>query len=222
MTSPTSMRAPSAMLSIAPAGSAYWAGISVPGRVSSFPSSSTRSTVGRRSAPAALRCFTSSTWRLSKPVSSSNWRCTDTPSTTSRNCTWPATSLMTGWVCGSQFATTWPGSTCPPSTTESTVPYGTLCRSRSRPLASRTANSPDRETATWVPSARATRRTFWSRTVPPTLTEMLSAVASREAAPPMWNVRMVSCVPGSPIDWAATTPTDSPWFTISPRARSRP
>jgi hypothetical protein len=25
--------------------------------------------------------------------------------------------------------------------------------------------------------------------------------------PPMWNVRMVSCVPGSPIDCAAITPT---------------
>jgi len=26
----------------------------------------------------------------------------------------------------------------------------------------------------------------------------------------MWNVRIVSCVPGSPIDWAAMTPTASP------------
>ena len=26
----------------------------------------------------------------------------------------------------------------------------------------------------------------------------------------MWNVRIVSCVPGSPIDWAAITPTASP------------
>ena len=25
------------------------------------------------------------------------------------------------------------------------------------------------------------------------------------AAPPMWKVRIVSCVPGSPIDWAAMT-----------------
>src|SRR5213078_589005 len=29
------------------------------------------------------------------------------------------------------------------------------------------------------------------------------------AAPPMWKVRIVSCVPGSPIDWAAITPTAS-------------
>ena len=39
------------------------------------------------------------------------------------------------------------------------------------------------------------------------------ATAVREAAPPMWKVRMVSCVPGSPIDCAAITPTASPTFT---------
>ena len=42
------------------------------------------------------------------------------------------------------------------------------------------------------------------------------------AVPPMWKVRMVSWVPGSPIDWAAMTPTASPMFTGVPRARSRP
>ena len=42
------------------------------------------------------------------------------------------------------------------------------------------------------------------------------------AAPPMWNVRMVSWVPGSPIDCAAMTPTASPMLTGVPRARSRP
>ena len=42
------------------------------------------------------------------------------------------------------------------------------------------------------------------------------------AAPPMWKVRMVSCVPGSPIDCAAMTPTASPMLTLVPRARSRP
>ena len=33
---------------------------------------------------------------------------------------------------------------------------------------------------------------------------------SRPATPPVWNVRIVSCVPGSPIDWAAMMPTASP------------
>ncbi len=28
------------------------------------------------------------------------------------------------------------------------------------------------------------------------------SILPRAAAPPMWNVRIVSCVPGSPIDWA--------------------
>ena len=42
------------------------------------------------------------------------------------------------------------------------------------------------------------------------------------AAPPIWKVRMVSWVPGSPIDWAAMTPTASPILTEVPRARSRP
>ena len=33
---------------------------------------------------------------------------------------------------------------------------------------------------------------------------------TRDAVPPMWKVRMVSCVPGSPMDCAAMTPTASP------------
>jgi hypothetical protein len=50
----------------------------------------------------------------------------------------------------------------------------------------------------------------------------LLATAAREAAPPTWKVRMVSCVPGSPIDCAAITPTASPTLTGEPRPRSRP
>ena len=30
------------------------------------------------------------------------------------------------------------------------------------------------------------------------------------ATPPVWKVLIVSCVPGSPIDWAAIIPTASP------------
>jgi hypothetical protein len=57
---------------------------------------------------------------------------------------------------------------------------------------------------------------------PSLLASTLLAAAARDAAPPMWNVRIVSCVPGSPIDCAAITPTASPVFTSSPRPRSRP
>ena len=42
------------------------------------------------------------------------------------------------------------------------------------------------------------------------------------AMPPVWNVRMVSCVPGSPIDSAAMTPTASPSETGRIIDRSRP
>jgi hypothetical protein len=43
---------------------------------------------------------------------------------------------------------------------------------------------------------------------------------TRDAVPPMWNVRIVSCVPGSPIDCAAMTPTAWPSST-SARWRGR-
>ena len=64
--------------------------------------------------------------------------------------------------------------------------------------------------------------TLMKRIVPVLLTSTLFTAAERDAAPPMWNVRIVSCVPGSPIDCAAITPTASPRFTRWPRARSRP
>ena len=60
------------------------------------------------------------------------------------------------------------------------------------------------------------------RTVPLDFASTALATAARDAAPPMWKVRMVSCVPGSPIDWAAITPTASPLLTSTPRPRSRP
>ena len=47
-------------------------------------------------------------------------------------------------------------------------------------------------------------------------------VMSAPATPPVWNVRIVSCVPGSPIDWAAMMPTASPISAISPVARKMP
>ena len=45
---------------------------------------------------------------------------------------------------------------------------------------------------------------------------------SAPATPPVWNVRMVSCVPGSPIDWAAMMPTASPICASWPVASDRP
>ena len=45
---------------------------------------------------------------------------------------------------------------------------------------------------------------------------------SEPAMPPVWKVRMVSCVPGSPIDWAAITPTASPTSMALPVASDMP
>ena len=47
-------------------------------------------------------------------------------------------------------------------------------------------------------------------------------VMSWPATPPVWKVRMVSCVPGSPIDWAAMIPTASPMLTVKPVAGATP
>ncbi len=47
-------------------------------------------------------------------------------------------------------------------------------------------------------------------------------VMSAPATPPVWNVRMVSWVPGSPIDWAAMMPTASPIIASLPDAIERP
>ena len=43
-----------------------------------------------------------------------------------------------------------------------------------------------------------------------------------EAMPPVWKVRIVSWVPGSPMDWAAMMPTASPPTAGSPEARLTP
>jgi hypothetical protein len=61
-----------------------------------------------------------------------------------------------------------------------------------------------------------------NRITPELLASMLLCAADRDAAPPTWKVRIVSWVPGSPIDWAAMTPTASPALTSEPRPRSRP
>src|SRR5206468_1687755 len=80
-------------------------------------------------------------------------------------------------------------------------------RSRSRPLSSAIATSPLRFMTMSEPSLRFTVLRLWKCTVPAWRFSMVDASARRVAAPPMWKVRMVSCVPGSPIDCAAITPT---------------
>ncbi|CSB28374.1 Uncharacterised protein [Vibrio cholerae] len=74
-------------------------------------------------------------------------------------------------------------------------------------------SSEAREVITSLPSLLVTNFALCSFTEPLFLAWMLFSAAAVDAAPPMWNVRIVSCVPGSPIDCAAITPTASPWFT---------
>ena len=76
--------------------------------------------------------------------------------------------------------------------------------------------------ATGCPSLLRTIFTFTSLTYPSFLASSVDCSTRLDAAPPMWNVRMVSCVPGSPMDWAAMMPTASPMLTSLPRARSLP
>ena len=47
-------------------------------------------------------------------------------------------------------------------------------------------------------------------------------VISKPTTPPVWKVLIVSCVPGSPIDWADIIPTASPTSTGLPVARLYP
>ena len=73
-----------------------------------------------------------------------------------------------------------------------------------------------------APLTRSTTARLSKRTVPLCLASSADCSDTRDAVPPMWNVRIVSCVPGSPIDCAAMMPTAMPSSTSLPVARSRP
>ena len=66
---------------------------------------------------------------------------------------------------------------------------------------------------TGTPSVLITTLRFLTLMVASTPGPRRSTARHHAAAPPMWKVRMVSWVPGSPIDWAAITPTASPTLT---------
>ena len=83
MTSPTDTFDPSSRLTMAPAGSAYTAGMSVFAKVTSLPLALVSRTTGRRSLPPEPRCLGSSTTVLVRPVTSSTWLVTVMPSTKS-------------------------------------------------------------------------------------------------------------------------------------------
>ena len=58
--------------------------------------------------------------------------------------------------------------------------------------------------------------------LPSFLTTILESTSDLEAVPPTWKVRSVNCVPGSPTDWAAITPTASPTCAILSVAKDLP
>ena len=195
--------------------------VSVPGDLPGRPSSFRR-TAGRRSLPADGRSFGSMISMFVRPVSSSVFRLIDTPSSMSSKVTLPG-GLRDDRVgvripVGDDLA----GFDLVTVADREHRAVGQLVRSRSRWCSSTTPTSPERDTATSSPDSRSTVFRLCRRIVPPCLTWMLSTAVAREAAPPMWKVRMVSCVPGSPMDCAAMTPTASPTLTWWPRARSRP
>ena len=82
-------------------------------------------------------------------------------------------------------------------------------------LASIIFTSPERPITTVIsePSSSVVFTVFIpsNSALPPNLANNVDSEAIPDAAPPVWKVRRVSCVPGSPIDWAAITPTASPF-----------
>ena len=77
-------------------------------------------------------------------------------------------------------------------------------------------------TDTVPPTSAIFARPFGLRASNSSTTRGRPCVMSAPATPPVWNVRMVSCVPGSPIDCAATMPTASPIIASLPVASERP
>jgi hypothetical protein len=61
--------------------------------------------------------------------------------------------------------------------------------------------SPSRLITTTSPDSLAMVSSDLNSRVPGILTETLDWAAIRAAVPPMWKVRRVSWVPGSPMDW---------------------
>ncbi len=151
-TSPTAVVWPSLTVMIEPTWKVIATAWSVPWVRTSCPVSSINFTCGRRPLVCDLPPrFGSITTKVDKPVTSSTCLATVAPSSTCSNLTIPAYSVTIGRVCGSQVARMTPALICLPSSPISVAPYGTLCRSRSRPLSSVIITSPERAMTTFSP-----------------------------------------------------------------------
>ena len=188
-----------------------------------LPFESTRDIEGTNSLPAEGLSDISITSMLLNPVNSSVWVLTETPSTISSSLTLPDVSEIIGLVYGSHEAIFIPSSKEALFFTSKVAPYGTLYCSVIFPWESVIVHIVFLETTTCSLSLLAT--VFISSekdTIPAPLLKIALSSDELDAAPPIWNVLIVNCVPGSPIDWAATTPTASPLWTKCPLARSLP
>ena len=100
------------------------------------------------------------------------------------------------------------------TSTDSSVPSSATTVMRRPPSSSSIRTTPE-----WWASTAAP---FGVRASNSSTTRGRPWVMSSPTTPPVWKVRMVSWVPGSPMDWAAMTPTASPSSMIRPVARDRP
>src|SRR4026208_31120 len=66
----------------------------------------------------------------------------------------------------------------------------------------------------------STTRRPGERAVPACLASSVDCSLTREAVPPMWNVRIVSCVPRSPHDRPRTPPAATPGPRRAPARRA--
>ena len=101
-------------------------------------------------------------------------------------------------------------------------PAGISNFSSSCPLASTIASSQLRASTIDSPCSFSTVRRRVNFTVPSRFDLYSLSSIARWPTPPIWKVRIVSCVPGSPMLWAAMMPTAMPSSTSEPVERSMP
>ena len=156
------------------------------------------------------------TTMASWPVVSSTSCFIVTPSMMSWNSTLPAFSERIGTLYGSHCTKVSPFFTLPPSATEMTEPMTMLCVSSSRPSSPCNGDRAILVQDDVVAVFELHEAQFVVTNHAVELRLDLRLLEDLAAVPPMWNVRIVSCVPGSPMDCAAMMPTASPSLTELP------
>ena len=138
------------------------------------------------------------------------------PSTMSSKRTLPGTSERIGMEYGFHSQRTVPSLTFLPSLTRKVAPVGTGYDSISRPRSSTRRISPFRVSTICSPEVFLTDRIRVRRTSPAFFDLISDSTDCLLTLPPMWNVRIVNWVPGSPMLCAAMIPTAIPSSTKAP------